>query len=74
MICNYMNPHTPVKTAALVAAVASNILNRTNSLFGHGYRMVIMIKIGIREAASQIRLKEREEQEDKQSRFSIQLN
>ena len=57
MICNYTSPHTPVKTAALVAAGASNILNRTNSLFGHGYGMVIMIKIRIREAASHTRIR-----------------
>ena len=33
-----MNPDTTVKTAALVAAGTSNILNKTNSLFSHGYR------------------------------------
>ena len=32
-----MNPDTTVKTAGIVAAGASNILNRTNSLFSHGY-------------------------------------
>ena len=32
-----MNPDTTVKTAGLVAAGASNILNRTISLFSHGY-------------------------------------
>ena len=31
-----MNPDTTVKTAGLVAAGASNILNRTNSLISHG--------------------------------------
>ena len=37
MLYNYMNPDTGVKTAGLVAAGASNILNRRNSLFSHGY-------------------------------------
>ena len=32
-----MNPDTTVKTAGLVAAGARKILNRTNSLFSHGY-------------------------------------
>ena len=32
-----MNPDTAVKTAVLVAAGASIILNRTKSLFSHGY-------------------------------------
>ena len=32
-----MNPDTTVKTAGLVAARASIILNRTKSLFSHGY-------------------------------------
>ena len=32
-----MNPDTAVKTAGLVAAGASTILNRTNSSFSHGY-------------------------------------
>ena len=32
-----MNPDTTVKTAALVAACTCNILNKTNSLFSHGY-------------------------------------
>ena len=37
MIYNYMNPDTTVKTAGLVAADASNILKRTNSIFSHAY-------------------------------------
>ena len=37
MIYIYMNLDTTVKTAALVAAGTSNILNKTNSLFSHGY-------------------------------------
>ena len=32
-----MSPDTSVKTAGLVAPGASNILNRTNTLFNHGY-------------------------------------
>ena len=36
MIYNYMNPET-VKTACLVAAGASIKLNRTSTLFSHGY-------------------------------------
>ena len=37
MIYNYMSPDTKVKTAAVVAAGTSNILNKTNTLFSHGY-------------------------------------
>ena len=37
MIYNYMNPGTTEKTAALVAAGTNKILNKTNSLFSHGY-------------------------------------
>ena len=32
-----MSPYTTVKTAALVAAGTSNILNKTNTLLSHGY-------------------------------------
>ena len=37
MIYNYMSPDTTAKTAAFVAAGTSNILNRTNTFFRHGY-------------------------------------
>ena len=37
MIESYMSPDTTVKTVALVAASNSSILNRTNTLFSHGY-------------------------------------
>ena len=37
MIESYMSPDTTVKTVARVAAGTSNILNRTNTLFSHGY-------------------------------------
>ena len=38
LIYNYMSPDSTVKTAALVTAGASNILNRTNTLFNYCYR------------------------------------
>ena len=37
MIYTHMNLDTTVKSAALVAAGKSNILNKTNSLFSHGF-------------------------------------
>ena len=37
MIYNYISPDTTIKTAGLVAAVASSILNRTNTLINYGY-------------------------------------
>ena len=37
MIYNYMGPETTLKTAAYVAAHSSTMLNRTNTLFSHGY-------------------------------------
>ena len=40
IIYNYISPGTAVKTAALVAGGASNVLNRTNTLFRQGYREV----------------------------------
>ena len=37
IIHNYLSPDTAVKTAALIAGGASNVLNRTNTLFRHRY-------------------------------------
>ena len=37
MIYNNMNPDTAIKTAVLVAAGTSNILNKINSFFNQGY-------------------------------------
>ena len=37
MIYNYMGPDTTLKTAAYVAMHKSTMLNRTNTLFSHGY-------------------------------------
>ena len=37
MIYNYISPDTTVKTAALLAAGASSILNRTNNLINYVY-------------------------------------
>ena len=37
MIYDYISPDTTVKTAGLVAAVASSILNKTNTLINYGY-------------------------------------
>ena len=36
MLYNYISPETTVKTAALVAAGASSIINRTNNLINYG--------------------------------------
>ena len=37
MIYNYISPYTTVKTAGLLAAGASSILNRTITLISYGY-------------------------------------
>ena len=41
-----MSPETTAKTAALVAAGTNNILNRTNTLFSHGYGTPSMLHHG----------------------------
>ena len=37
MLYNFTSPETTVKTAPLVAASASSIINRTNTLINYGY-------------------------------------
>ena len=37
MIYNYISPDSTVKTASLVAGAASNIINRTKTIFRYGY-------------------------------------
>ena len=65
MIYNCMSNDLTVKTAGLVTAGVSNILNRTNSIFSHCYGD---------DDKDRDTNKDKEDQEDKESGFTIRLN
>ena len=64
MIFNFMSFDSTVITAGLVALVAKNWLNRTNSLFSHG---------NVGDDKDKDKDKDKKDQKNKESRFTIQL-